>query len=53
MSAPLYIALCLIVPVLWGIAAAHVFDWFAERRKRRDTPLQSPPIVDSGDMYEI
>ncbi len=51
-----YIALCLIVPLLWGLASARLFDWWQARSKRTDSPPDSNDDTDSpmsGDMYHI
>jgi hypothetical protein len=42
----LYICLCLIVPPLWGIVAARLFDSFSRRR-------QKPVPVEDERMYYI
>ncbi len=53
-SAPpgwLYVVLCLLIPLIWGIASAWVFDWWQSRRtqpKSRDTSDDA-----SVDMYHI
>lgn len=54
----LYIAFCLILPALWGIASALLFDrcqsWLA---RRRDTPVGDTPAASTEepipDMYHI
>ena len=51
-----YIALCLLVPLLWGLASARLFDWWQARFHLQPIPSDSkndhdPPA--SGDMYHI
>ncbi len=50
-----YIALCLIVPLLWGLASTRVFDWWQARSKPPVPP--KPEDADnsraSGPMYHI
>lgn len=48
----LYVALCLIVPPVWGLASARLYDlWHARRPK---TPAATTaPDSDSVDMYHI
>ncbi len=57
----IYVALCLILPALWGIISAQVFDrcqgWIAKKRVTvppSDARL-SPPLTEesSPDMYHI
>ncbi len=44
-----YVALCLVIPLLWGVAAARLFDWWQVRRRRN-----APAREDSDtDMYYI
>ncbi len=40
-----YVALCLVIPVLWGIVAARVYDIVQARieRSRRGKAAQSDP----------
>jgi heme/copper-type cytochrome/quinol oxidase subunit 2 len=47
----LYIALCLIAPIVWGVISARIYDMAEAKRKAR---LPQPPApVESADMYEI
>jgi len=45
----LYTALCLGVPLLWGLVSARIFDWWQARRG----PASRPQDSDSVDMYHI
>ena len=45
-----YIALCLIAPLLWGLATARVFDWWQARHTPR-APDRAED--DRADMYHI
>lgn len=47
----LYIALCLIAPVVWGLISARIYD-VAEAKRKARLPRPSVP-VESADMYEI
>jgi hypothetical protein len=50
----IYIALCLIAPVIWGVISAKLFDLFEARRKALRG--NQPPEQHRGahwDMYEI
>ena len=44
-----YVALCLLVPLLWGVIAARLFDWWQARRGQ-NTPENGDP---GTDMYYI
>jgi hypothetical protein len=46
MSDTVYVALCLLVPPLWGVLAARLFDALARRRKE-------PVAVEDERMYHI
>ena len=48
-----YVALCLAVPLLWGLVSAKVFDWFQERRGREpeSTSAASGEHDDAGMYY--
>jgi hypothetical protein len=49
-----YIGLCLVAPVLWGVISAGLFDLFEARRKAMRA--KQPPEQRHGehwDMYEI
>lgn len=48
MRTPLYIAACLIVPALWGLAAS----WVLDRIQSRKSKTSSRPD-DGADMYHI
>lgn len=50
----MYVALCLVVPVLWGVVSSYLYDWCHERlkRERRATP-GAPAVGDDVDMYYI
>ena len=50
MSDGLYIALCLLVPLLWGVFSAAAFDWWQARRRRSPS---RPAAQDEEDMYYI
>ncbi|MGC4044638.1 MAG: hypothetical protein QM758_12660 [Armatimonas sp.] len=43
-----YVALCLLIPPLWGVIAARLFDTLAQRRKKPTTPP-----TDDEWMYHI
>ena len=45
-----YVALCLVVPLVWGIVSARVFDRLQARRQKRGLPAPSP---DDNEMYYI
>jgi hypothetical protein len=45
-----YVALCLVVPLVWGLASARAFDWWQARRPSRPAPM---PDDTSVDMYHI
>jgi hypothetical protein len=49
----LYIVLCLVAPVVWGIVSARLYDFAEARRKHRQPTAPSPAPVESADMYEI
>lgn len=49
MSDGLYIALCLLVPLLWGVFSAAAFDWWQVRRRSSSRPAAN----DEEDMYYI
>lgn len=51
MSDGLYIALCLLVPLFWGVLSAAAFDWWQARRRRSATSQAQAP--DEEDMYYI
>jgi hypothetical protein len=48
-SGTAYIALCVIVPLAWGILSARVFDWYEARLGK----TRARPEADSVDMYHI
>jgi hypothetical protein len=43
-----YIAACIVVPAVWGLAASWVFDAIVARRERH-----RPPDEENADMYHI
>lgn len=45
----LYIALCVVGPLVWGVLSARLFDWWEARRPQR-IPA---PKDDNEDMYYI
>jgi predicted PurR-regulated permease PerM len=54
----IYIAFCLILPAVWGIVSALVFDrcqtWLARRRDSRSSGTVVPSAEEaSPDMYHI
>jgi hypothetical protein len=54
----LYIAFCLILPALWGIVSALLFDrcqaWLAQRRDSATGRIYDRPVEEpSPDMYHI
>jgi|GEM_PF-3095766 hypothetical protein len=66
MPTPVYIVLCLLVPVLWALISARLFDWWQARRADTDEARptgasghSSPPAAtvvtepDGPDMYYI
>ena len=42
-----YVALCLVVPLLWGVIASRIFDWWQARLRRN-----APPATDEGEGLE-
>lgn len=44
-----YVALCLLLPLVWGVASARVFDWLAARREARG----ELPIREDDELYYI
>ncbi|GAB4454410.1 MAG: hypothetical protein OHK0029_08960 [Armatimonadaceae bacterium] len=50
----MYVTLCLIAPVLWGIFSAWLFDTFDQKRRamRQQKNAEEDPML-SADMYEI
>ena len=51
MKEGLYIALCIILPVLWGILSAYIFDWWQMRLRGNDDA--EPEMPPGRDMYYI
>ena len=56
----LYVAFCLILPALWGIVSAQIFDrcqgWLAQRRPAAPSDARlAPPVTEESDpdMYHI
>jgi hypothetical protein len=50
MSLPLYVLLCLIIPLLWGVISSRLFDaWQARLRAARP----EADSAESADMYHI
>lgn len=45
MSSSAYAVLCLLVPLLWGVASARAFDVFEARRRAR-VPTSTIPEED-------
>jgi hypothetical protein len=42
----LYAALCVLLPLLWGIAVARLFEWIEQRRP------QGTPRAEDGSQIE-
>jgi hypothetical protein len=42
-SSWLYVAACVVVPGVWGVAMYHVFG-FIERRRKRSVKSDTPPV---------
>jgi hypothetical protein len=51
----LYTVLCLVLPLVWGVAAAWVFDWIEARRPPRPpaAPGAADAEADLPEMYHI
>ncbi len=45
-----YVSLCLVVPLVWGLASARAFDWWLARHPSRPAPMQDDDPI---DMYHI
>jgi hypothetical protein len=51
-----YVALCLLLPVIWGILSARIFDWIhahARGRNSSEARVGSPAPHDDAEMYYI
>jgi hypothetical protein len=53
-----YVVLCLLVPLVWGIASARLFDWWQARLRRTKQPALGPESAATRDeaaegMYYI
>ena len=51
----MYVALCVLVPVLWGVVSARLFDWCQARlrQKRQQTSNVPDGVSEATDMYYI
>ena len=45
-----YVLLCLIVPLVWGVVSARLFDWWQTRFPPKTA---KPPNEADTDMYYI
>jgi uncharacterized membrane protein len=52
MERAVYIVLCLVAPVVWGVVSSLVFDYFERRQSGQGTARAERP-AGSWDMYEI
>ena len=51
-----YAALCLVVPLLWGVASARLFDWWQARKDRpggSGDDAAEDEEAEALDMYHI
>lgn len=54
-----YVVLCLFVPLLWGIVATRLFDWWQARRRSAAPPATQTEAglaerrAEALDMYHI
>jgi hypothetical protein len=47
------VLVCLVVPVLWGVISARVYDWWLSRRPARDDNASVEDTADASLMYYI